>query len=200
MYAFKHIETQRKTNKRVQWQPLKKGIILANPQRKQHVQKKRHKHAHKQQTHKHKQQKTSQNVATFEEETILTDRSQLSHKRSKKVTHSFPSSRLLHSLLSSTYLSETQTQINRQPTKHATHARTNARAHTQTHARTEWHEMWSRLAPQICHFFWLITRNQDFFDKKCRVLTIRDKKCRISTFCDKNCHKYFDVFYTVKTC
>ncbi len=25
-------------------------------------------------------------------------------------------------------------------------------------------------------FFWLLTRNQDFFDKKCCILTFRDKK------------------------
>ena len=45
--------------------------------------------------------------------------------------------------------------------------------------------MWSRLAPQICHFFWLITRNQDFCDKKCCILTFHDKKCRIPAFRDK---------------
>ena len=31
-------------------------------------------------------------------------------------------------------------------------------------------------------FFWLLTRNQDFFDKKCRILTFRDKKCHILTY------------------
>ena len=33
--------------------------------------------------------------------------------------------------------------------------------------------------------FWLITRNQDFCDKKCRILTFHDKKCRIPAFRDK---------------
>ena len=47
--------------------------------------------------------------------------------------------------------------------------------------------MWSRLVTLICHFFWLLTRNQDFFDKKCGILTFRDKKCRILTFHDKKC-------------
>ena len=54
-----------------------------------------------------------------------------------------------------------------------------------TAQRHKMHKMWSRLAPQICHFFWLITRCQDFCDKKCRILTFRDKKCRIPAFRDK---------------
>ena len=50
---------------------------------------------------------------------------------------------------------------------------------------SEWHKLWSRLTAQICHFLWLITRNQDFFDKKCCILMFCDKKCRILTFCYK---------------
>ena len=52
---------------------------------------------------------------------------------------------------------------------------------------SEWHKMWSRLTAQICHFLWLITRNQDFFDKKCCILMFCDKKCRILTFRNKKC-------------
>ena len=43
--------------------------------------------------------------------------------------------------------------------------------------RPEWHKMWSRLTAHICHFFWLITRNQNLSDKKCHILMFRDKKC-----------------------
>jgi hypothetical protein len=50
---------------------------------------------------------------------------------------------------------------------------------------TEWYKMWSRLTAQVCHFFWPITRNQDFFDKKCRILMFGDEKCRNLVFCDK---------------
>ena len=52
----------------------------------------------------------------------------------------------------------------------------------------EWHKMWSRLTAQICHFFWLITRNQDF---RQQVLYFNVSRQKVS---------YFDVFNTGKAC
>ena len=52
----------------------------------------------------------------------------------------------------------------------------------------EWHKMWSRLTAQICHFFWLITRNQDFWQQVSYFNVSRQKVL------------YFDVFNTGKAC
>ena len=60
--------------------------------------------------------------------------------------------------------------------------------HTSPHTLTpEWHNMWTVESARTANlpFFWLITGNQDFCDKKCCILTFRDKKCRISAFRDK---------------
>ena len=52
----------------------------------------------------------------------------------------------------------------------------------------EWHKMWSRLTAQICHFFWLIMRNQDF---RQQVSYFNASRHKVS---------YFDVFNTGQAC
>ena len=52
---------------------------------------------------------------------------------------------------------------------------------TNNTSNSEWHKMWSRLAPQIFHFFRLITRNQDFCDKKVSYFNVSQQKVSYSS-------------------
>ena len=75
---------------------------------------------------------------------------------------------------------------------------TSAASSTSKGLLAEWHKMWSRLAPQICHFFWLITRNQDF-EKKVLYFNVSRQKVTYSNVSRQKV-LYFDVFNTVKEC